>query len=201
MNDIANAHTRPNLEQVALTWGIFGLLLPAALVFPELQTAVTLFRAKYTIWVSITLAIPAYVLLVQGGMSATHSSAYQYWRLFWTFSFLAYATHFYYVFCVMYRGSVAGVVEQQTRFVAWSNFLFTAWWAADVALHWLMRTRPLWLSIERWSFQIFSFATFVTAFVFLRPGAPFYFGVVLIIATAFSLMIRLLRQPASASSS
>lgn len=187
----------PRLEHVALTWGLFGLLLSAALLLPEAQSAVTLFRAKYTIWASITLVIPVYVLLIQGALSAPRSSGtYQLWRLFWSFAFLAYATHFYYVFCVMYHGSVAGVVEQQTRFIAWSNFTFTTWWAVDVALQWLMRAQPLWLRIARWVFQFFSFITFVAAFVFLRPGAPFYFGVTLLIACVVSLLVRVLRQPA-----
>src|SRR4051812_48996475 len=104
--DAIQKGTRPALSQIAATFGPFALLLSTALLAPEAQTSVVLFRAKYPVWVSIIFATPAYALYVRG-IEREGSPAYQYWRLLWTFSFLGYATHFYYVFLVMYRSNVS----------------------------------------------------------------------------------------------
>jgi len=193
--DTIRTRTGPALSQIAATFAPFALLLSMALLAPETQTSVVLFRAKYTVWVSIIFATPAYALYVRG-FEPEGSAVFQYWRLLWTFSFLGYAMHFYYVFFVMYRSNVSAVLEQQTATVGLSNFLFTAWWALDVALLWFTRKQDGWVCLQRILFQGFSFIVFITAFVFLRPGAPFYFGIALFFTVLLAGLIRLL-APAS----
>jgi hypothetical protein len=189
--DTIQKRTGPALSQIAATFAPFALLFSVALLAPEMETSVVLFRAKYTVWVSIIFAIPAYALYVRG-IESKESAAYQYWRLLWTFSFLGYAMHFYYVFFVMYRLKISAVLEQQTPTIGTSNFLFTFWWALDVALLWFWKKQSGWVRLQRISFQAFSFVVFITAFVFLRPGAPFYFGITLLFAVALTTLIRLL---------
>jgi hypothetical protein len=185
---------RPSPGQVAATLGPFALLISAALLVPAFQDSVLLLRVKYTVWVSILFATPAYALFVRGVDRKPFSSAWQHWRLLWTFAFLAYATHFYYAFVVTYRSSFAMVAEQQTPFLAGVNFLFTAWWAVDVAILWSMRKRDGWVRTQRIVFQFFSFIVFVVAFVFLRPGMPFYFGLVLVFTVLVALLVRMMKQ-------
>jgi hypothetical protein len=196
--DTIKKRTGPTLGQIAATFAPFALLLSAALLAPEAQNSVVLFRTKYTVWVSILFATPAYALYVRG-IGFEGSATYQYWRLVWTFSFLGYATHFYYAFFVMYRSNVSAVLEQQTAMVGISNFLFTAWWALDIALLWFARKQSGWVYLQRIFFQVFSFIVFITAFVFLRPGAPFYFGITLFFTVLLAALIRLLAPPSPSS--
>jgi hypothetical protein len=192
--DANQKRTGPALSQIAATFAPFALLLSAALLAPETQTSVVLFRTKYTVWVSIIFATPAYTLYVLG-IEPKGSPVYQYWRLLWTFSFLGYAMHFYYAFFVMYRSNISAVLDQQTAKVGISNFIFTIWWALDVALLWFTRKQDGWVRLQRICFQVFSFIVFITAFVFLRPGAPFYFGITMLLTVLLAALIRLLTPP------
>jgi hypothetical protein len=190
----------PRMGVIAATLAPFAILLSAALLLSEAQTLVVLHRAIYTIWLSIAFATPAYALYVTGFRgNPFRVAAYEYWRLLWTFAFFAYIIHFYYAFFGLHRASFTGVFQQQTSPVALTNFAFTFWWIIDVAALWLIPQKNGWWRVERNSFQIFSFAVFVAAFVFLRPGIPQLLGLIMIVSVAVALLRRWLKVTSSSS--
>ena len=188
----------PSLVAWATTFAPFALLLSAALLGAELDTRIVLHRAIYTIWLSAVLAGAAYVLyILNWERTPRRQQLYQYWRLLWSFAAVSYLAHFYYTFVGLYGWNVGAVFAQQTRGIALSNFIFTAWWVFDVLVLWLAPDATGWRRVAGMSFQAFSFVVFIVAFMFLRPGAPQFFGAGMIGAMMIALLFRVFRTAAA----
>jgi hypothetical protein len=189
-----NRHARISFTEFANTYVPFALLIALALLVPETTQNLDRYRTIYTIWATIVLLVPALCLYL---FSNASDAAYNYWHLFWTFSYLAFLFHFFWAVFVIFKGVHATFVEQGSL-IAGTNFLLTLWWGTDVVLSWLVASCPTWLRWERASAHLFVFLVFSITTLVLRP-TPItkVLGVVLTIAVALSLVIRLIVRDSS----
>jgi hypothetical protein len=189
------------LSQVTLAFVAFALLLSAALLGAEATTDLGLSRTMYTIWATTVLVTPALCAFALPGRSQTKAN---YWLLFWTVAFLAYAVHVYYAVFVEYHGSMAELLEGQGTFPAAINLIFTVWWAFDLVLAWAYADAA-WIRIQRIAGHWFIGLTFVASTVFLKHGFINAIGLVLTVTVAVCLVLRLRARraavPATAATS
>lgn len=187
------------LTRFTATFVPFGLLVSAALLAADTAPDASRARLDYSIWASLALAIPAFALYVWPGRSGPKAA---YWRLLWTFAFLAYLVHFYYAVAVHYHGSLRAVYQGQGVTIASSNFLVTGWWALDVALAWLVDDDPgqrRWVRVQRGLVVTGVFVVFTAASVFLFHGFVNVLGYALVAVVAGGLAVRLGRRAAAGS--
>jgi hypothetical protein len=203
--------------QLCLTFVPFGLGLVAAILYAELSQDLRLFRTIYAIRVSLLLAIPALALFPFRDGSPGIRNA---WRLFWTFSFLAYAVHFAYAWFGVFGGQVATatlhptlfkvgenptildlVVAHQGAFIVYSNFAVTGLWLLDTILAWLAggargsgRTVVVSIHVLTWLYVLVSFV--IASVVFAKNNTILVMGWVMVGVVALSLVLRLFsRRP------
>lgn len=181
-----NRHPRISFNQFTNTYLPFALLIALALLVPETTQNLERYRTIFTIWATILLLIPALCLYL---FSEASDAAYNYWHLFWTFSYLAFLFHFYWAVFVIFRG-IHGTFMGQGNLIAGTNFLLTTWWGMDVALSWLVASRPTWIRWERAGAHFFVFLVFSTTTLALRP-TPItkVLGSILSISVAVSFVI------------
>lgn len=160
-----NRESAISLTQFTNAYVPFAVLIALALMLPETTQNLNRYRTIYTIWATILLLIPALSLYVFSDASAI---VYNYWHLFWTFSYLAFLFHFYWAVFVFY-GGVRNTFVEQGSLIAGTNFLLTVWWGADVGLSWLIPPGPMWLRLERAAAHLFVFSIFVVTTLVLRP--------------------------------
>ena len=160
-----NRDPRISFTQFTNTYVPFALLIALALLVPETTQNLDRYRTIFTIWATILLLIPALCLYL---FSEASDVAYNYWHLFWTFSYLAFLFHFYWAVFVIFKG-VHGTFMGQGNLIAGTNFLLTAWWGTDVVLSWWVASRPTWMRWERASAHLFVFLVFSTTTLALRP--------------------------------
>src|SRR5438876_5147468 len=101
MNTAPPRYRSISLLEFAATFIPFGVLLVLALLAPERTDAVTLYRVKYTIWLSTALLIPGLCLYALPHWSSRQAN---FGLLLITFSYLAYMVHFYLAGIVMFGG-------------------------------------------------------------------------------------------------
>ncbi len=198
--------------QWALTFVPFGLGLVAAIWLAELTQDLRLFRTIYTVRVALLLAIPALALFP----FRDHSPALRnLWRLFWTFSFLAYLVHLWYAWFEVFGGQLETarlhpesfhvtqsatildlVIAQQGAVITYSNLAVTAFWLLDVLLAWVSgrgrgapRGPVVLFHGLTWLFVLVSFL--VSSVVFFKNNTTYTMGWVLAGAVALALLIRL----------
>ena len=101
--------------------------------------------------------------------------------LFWTFSYLAYLTHFYWSAGVLFDWnfteilhSKIGVNPDSEKVVCnpIPDLILTVWWGLDVVLAWLVLSSPTWLRIERGLVTLFTFVAFFGATVLAAKAGP-----------------------------
>jgi len=213
------SEARVTLAQWAWTFVPFGLGLVAAMLLAELTQDLRLFRTVYAVRVSMLLAIPALVLFPFRDRSPAVKN---YWRLFWTFSLLAYAVHFAYAWFGVFGGQVETsrlhpelfhVAQGATPFdlirahqgdlIAFSNLVLTGLWLLDVALAWLARGSRGFVAFFHaltWLYVLVSFA--VASVLFYKNMTSYAIGWVMVAATALALIVRAFsRGPAPSPSS
>jgi hypothetical protein len=110
----------------AIFWFVFVLflvLMAVAHVAAELQAlsdanstlpvrvvhSTVYYRVVFAIWVTILFLIPALCFHVFSRSDAPNS----YWRILWTFSFLAFATHLYWSVFGMFHGDLAATFHSR----------------------------------------------------------------------------------------
>lgn len=188
---------RITLGQFSHAYAIFGLLIAAALLAPEVTLNLDRFRTIYTIWATIVLLIPAFCFAVFSNVGPT---PYNYWRLFWTFSYVAYLFHFYWAVFVIFKG-FSGTVAGQGALISGVNFVLTAWWGLDVVLLWLGPGKAKWVRVEQTLARLFVFLIFGLTTLVLRPTIiTKALGVTLVTAVALSLIARVFLSERAAAS-
>jgi hypothetical protein len=193
---MTNRHARVSFTEFTNTYVPFALLIALALLMPEATQNLDRYRTIFTIWATILLLVPALCLYL---FSDASDAAYNYWHLFWTFSYLAFLFHFFWAVFVVFKGVHATFIEQG-NLIAGTNFLLTFWWGTDVVLSWLVASCPTWQRWERASAHLFVFLVFSITTLVLRP-TPItkMLGLVLTIAVAVSLVIRLIVRDSSSA--
>lgn len=181
-----NRHARIPFTEFTNTYVPFALLIALALLVPETTQNLDRYRTVFTIWATTILLIPALSLYLFSDASV---AVYNYWHLFWTFSYVAFLFHFYWAVFVVFHG-IQGTFVGQGNLIAGTNFLLTGWWGADVVLSWLITSRPIWLRWERACGHLFVFLIFSITTLVLRP-TPIsrVLGLTLTIAVAASFAI------------
>jgi hypothetical protein len=175
------------LTQFTTTFCLFGLLLVAALLWPETTLDLPTSRLIYSIWVTIVLMTPAICLFVLPNATPARRN---YWLLFWTFSFLAYMVHFYYAVFVHYHGSIREVYASQGVRIATSNFLVTAWWGFDVVLAWFVDSQSKWIRVQRVLAHIYIPLTFFIASVVIFKGFVNVLGIAMTASILICVLVR-----------
>jgi len=191
-------HTRISFTEFTNTYVPFALLIALALLVPETTQNLDRYRTIFTIWATTILLIPALSLYLFSDASV---AVYNYWHLFWTFSYVAFLFHFYWAVFVIFKG-VHGTFAGQGNLIAGTNFLLTAWWGTDVVLSWLVASCPTWLRWERAGATLFVFSIFAITTLVLRP-TPITkaLGLTLTIAVALSFAIWLIVRESSSVAS
>jgi hypothetical protein len=174
-------------EEFAKVYTVFALLVAAAILFAERAPALNLYRTIYTIWATTVLLTPALCLYLLRQISPT---AYSYWLLFWTFSYLAYLVHFVWAVFIIF-GGFRETFTGQGAIIAGTNFLLTAWWGLDVVLAWLAPEKG-WIKWERLGVHLFTFAVFAVTLLYLKDGRIRILGTILAASVIVSLLYFLL---------
>lgn len=187
-----------SLTQFTNAYVPFALLIVLALLLPETTQNLDRYRTIFTIWATILLLTPALCLYLFSDVS---DSTYNYWHLFWTFSYLAFLFHFVWAVFVIFKGVQATFIGQG-NWIAGTNFLLTLWWGTDVMLSWLITPCPLWVRWERAGAHLFVFLVFSITTLVLRP-TPItkVLGIMLTIAVGVSFVIWLIVRDSSPASS
>lgn len=193
----------PGPRSGALTWNFiaFGLLISISLLSAFPAGDVAMQKAGNTGIASMLLAIPALTLFFAGPRTAAEFTS---WRWSWTFSWLAYALHFYYAFFGVFgrpRLSVAEALEVTVQFqdwVAYTNLAVTIWWTLDVLFAWLFKNDSRFLHIQRLVLHWFVAISFIAATLVFRPELMSKaLGAIMAVACILGLVVALLRRRAS----
>jgi hypothetical protein len=175
------------LPQFTLVFVPFGILVVAALMWPETTQALDLDRTKASIWATTLLLMPALVLYPFETASQRVANLA---HLFWTFAYLMFLIHAYWAVFVIFHG-VKDTFRQMGPLIAGVNFLLVIWWGLDVLLLWTVRSAAPRLARFQWSTRAFTFLVFAITLVALRGGNVRVLGIVFIAAVALALLIRL----------
>jgi hypothetical protein len=143
---------RPSLPLFAFPFSLFAVGLSAALLgaetFPQLEHG----RTINTMAIALLLAIPAIFLIAFG---LDNSISANLWRLFWSFSLVAYLIHIGYALAYMDKiyyltgdGLFKAFIARYGWFVATFNVVLTIWWVCDVVLAWFAERR-FWVDVQR----------------------------------------------------
>lgn len=171
------------LGQFAVSFVPAGLLLVAALLWPEMTRELDLNRTRYTIWLTTLLLIPALTLYPFRSASGPTANLAD---LFWTWTYAVYLVHAFWAVFVIFDG-IADSFRQQGTAIAGVNFFLTGLWTLDVALLWLGWS-PGWFRVAA---RLFTFLVFAVTLLFLREGAVWWLGAAFAAAVVAALTIRL----------
>jgi hypothetical protein len=155
-------------------FGLFAVLMAlahggAALMPPGGHSAMH-YRVIFTIWAAVVLLTPALCFFALPDRDDDGA----WWRLFWTFSYLAFLTHIYWTVIGTFHGdlnaifhSQEGVATEADRVVEHPgpDFALVAVWGLDVVLAWTTGQDRRWRKIERLVVHILVFVMFVGATV------------------------------------
>ena len=183
---IVNSTQPISLAEFANTFVPFGILIVVALLAPELTSNLNSNRSIYSLSASTALLIPAICLYIIPGKSQTKNN---YWRLLWTFSFLAYLVHLFYDIFVVNGGIKETFVSAGTA-IATSKLILTLWWGLDVGLAWLSDSQTNWIKLSRIGAHIYIGLSFLVTTLLLQGGFVRILGILMTIAIAICLLVR-----------
>jgi hypothetical protein len=199
---------------LALTFVPFGLGLIVSIFLAETTENLALFRTIYSLRTSLLLAVPALALFPFRDRSPTSKNL---WRLFWTWSFLAYAVHLAYAWFGVFGSQLETanihreyyhldpskeptildlVIQQQGAAVAYSNLAVTVLWLIDVALAWVTRGARGFVALFHsvtWLYVLGSFV--MSAIVYFKNPTAYRLGWLMVAVVAISLFMRLFSRP------
>jgi len=178
---------RPTLNQLVVTFVPFAWMMAVSIFLAVLQPAVPYARMQYLIRSSLILATPA---LVEYVLAFRRTWLTSYWRLFWTFAYVAYLAHFYYGFVVLHRGSLSTVMEAEGTVVAVSNLTVSALWTLDVVFSWITARRPVFVAWLRAATHLLVFVSFVASTVILKSGLVWWLGLVMTVIVICAIVVR-----------
>lgn len=175
------------LNQFTAAFIPYGLLLSAALLWPETTQALDLYRTKATILAASTLLIPAFALYPFGVLSMRVANLA---NLFWTFAYLTFLVHAFWAVFIVFHG-VADTFKQMGTLIAGMNFLLLIWWGIEVLLLWTVRHVSHGFAVFQWATRVFVFLVFAVTLLFLRATPPArLLGIALVVATLAAWFIR-----------
>ena len=162
-SEIRNKFT-PALLSISL---IVLILLNVLVIFiAQSQQNKLFYEVLYTARLTMFLFNIAVCLFVF--QSRAYFAINNYWMLFWTGSFIAYAVHVYYSFFLFFDGSLSNFYGAQGVFVATLNLVITFWWLFDIVLIWSLDLDKKWVTIQRYGINILVFLAFFVSTVFLH---------------------------------
>jgi hypothetical protein len=196
--------------QLAVTFVPFGLGLVASMLLAEFTQDLRLFRTIYSLRTSMLLATPALMFFLFGDRSPTLKNL---WRLFWTWSFLAFAVHLAYAWFGVFGSQLETaslyreyyhldpnkeptildlVLEHQGSAVAYSNFAVTIIWLLDIILSWTARGGRGLVAIFHTIAWLYVLGSYVVAsIIFYKNPTSYALGWVMVGAAALALVVRL----------
>jgi hypothetical protein len=175
-----------SLTQFTTAFVSFGILLSAALIWPENTEALDLGRTKATILAASTLLIPAFALYPFVGLSPRVANLA---RLFWTFAYLTFLVHAWWAVFIIFHG-IADTFKEMGTMIAGMNFLLIIWWGIEVVLLWTVRHSAHRFGAFQVATRIYVFLVFALTLLVLRATAPARaLGVALVIATLAAMAI------------
>jgi hypothetical protein len=194
--------------------GLVVALLGAEVPLIEVTPNLRLYRTIYSIWLALGLLVPALALFPLRSIGPAWWNA---WRLYWTFSFAAYAVHLYYAWFGLFGGQILlatahpelyhvpkdpAIIDlvrvHQGTLVAYSNLGVSALWAFDALLAWIAPGEHDgilgWLlSVERWLAWSWVLVSAVVATVYFpKHQVSIVLGWVIVVAVVLALFVRLL---------
>jgi hypothetical protein len=175
-----------------------GRLAPFPWLEPVAHTVVY-YRIIFTIWVTTILVIPAFCFYVLKRPSVRSD----YWVLFWTVSYLAYLTHFYWSALVLFEGNFREIMHSKLgtnpnpeKVVdnPIPDLILTIWWGLDVILAWIYVKNPRPVMIQRGILQVFAFGAFFGATVLAAKAGiiAHLLGLLLLCAVSLSFTLRII---------
>ncbi|MEK7729952.1 MAG: hypothetical protein AAB354_16205 [candidate division KSB1 bacterium] len=144
---------------------LFVGLMAVAILLAEKTDRVLFYKILYTARTTMILFTPAMCLYILPGASRKKEN---YWRWFWTLSFLSYAIHLYYSFFIFFHGSLHEFFADQGAFVATINLIITIWWLFDMLMVWFHPAPARWIHVQRTGIQVFLAGTFFMSTVVLH---------------------------------
>jgi hypothetical protein len=183
------------LAQFSAVFAPFGVLLVAALSWPEMTDALNLNRTIATIWATtMLLGIALVIYPFRQASEGTNNLA----SLYWTFALILFLAHAYWAIFVIFDG-VLDTWKQMGPRIAGINFFLTIWWSLDVLLGWVIARESRWLTWAHIAARAFVFVVFAATLLFLRGGSARYLGMVFAGMVLLALMIRVLVSVRSAT--
>ncbi|HJZ89435.1 MAG TPA: hypothetical protein VKE40_01090 [Gemmataceae bacterium] len=169
----------------------FALLLTIANLAAETRPNPTLARAAYTIWATFLLAVPALVLFALYDLRRAPRGVYVYWRLFWTFAYLAYLAHLYVAVGVFFGWDFRAIAAKQTWPVAATNYALTVLWGLEVLIALVAGRRAGgWFTAYQWLTHLLFVAMVYVSAIQFKSGVVEAIGWVLVVFFAGALLTR-----------
>lgn len=137
-----------------------ALLVAASLILPRFAPDPAQALTLYTIRVTILLLIPALAIFP---WLRREPAWWPYWRLFWTWSYIAYLTHFFWTVLGVFGGDIPRIFDDPRVSSPAFNFVLTSWWGLDVLLAWRATHPAGWIRAQRAALQAVTFLAFVVA--------------------------------------
>jgi len=178
------------LVQFSCAFVAFGVLLIAALLWPETTEALNLDRTRATIWVTSALLGVALVLYPFCSLSVDVNNLS---GLFWSFAWVGFLVHVYLAVFIIF-GGIADTFRQMGVPIASANFLLMILWTLDVLLLWLVKREQAWIEITHLVIRIFTFLVFALTLLVLRGGSARILGAVFTAAILIAVGARILVQ-------
>jgi hypothetical protein len=148
---------------------LLGALDAGAIAAGRPGHTVMYYRVVFSIWATIILLTPALCFHIFSRSDAPNS----YWRILWTFAYLAFLVHIYWTvfgtfhgdFAVMFH-SQEGVTSDPEKIVQHPgpDLVLTAWWGLDVLFAWLLPNWT-WVRVQRGALHFVVFVMFFSAAV------------------------------------
>ena len=183
------------LLQFSPVFILFGVLLVAALLWPESTGDLNLNRTRAAIWATTVLLNVALVLHPFRTMSPALNNLA---GLSWSFAWLIFLAHAYWAVFVFYNG-VADTFTQMGPVIASINFFLVIWWSLDVLLLWIVAAEPRWLDIAHLAARVFAFIVFAATLVILRGGSARVLGIVFTGTVAAALAVSVFARTRNAA--
>ncbi|HKB01339.1 MAG TPA: hypothetical protein VKD90_03925 [Gemmataceae bacterium] len=171
----------------------FALFLTVANLAAETRSNPTLAKAAYTIWSAFLLAVPALVLFALFDLRRAPRTVYSYWRLFWTFGYLAYLAHFYVSAGVFFGWDFHQIAQKQTWPVAAMNYFLTVLWGIEVLIALFAGQRVgAWFTAYQWLTQVLFVAMVYVSAIQFKSGVVEVIGWVVVVLFVGAVLTRLL---------
>ncbi|HKB38854.1 MAG TPA: hypothetical protein VKD72_20590 [Gemmataceae bacterium] len=183
---------RPTFAEFTYTFVPFALLITAGNLAAEASPNPTLGRVVYSMWIAMALAAPALVLFGLYDLRRAPAAAYNYWRLFWTFAYLAYLAHFYYSVGMFFGWDVHAIADRQTWPVAITNFVVTGVWGLEVLAAWTGRHYGAGFHVFQWFSHLLVLGAIIVAAIVFKSGFVSALGWALVGSFGLALLTRLL---------